>query len=88
MECFFRSKSFDDNGKPIRGYRKQMKQEWKKHRVFEITEQRLCDQARAIRKNGWFSDLELGNIRRMIEAKSEIVNESFEDVEREIVRTS
>ena len=92
IECFFRSKPFDD-GKPTRGYRQQMMQEWKKHGVFEITVQRLCDQARAIRKNGWFSDLELENIRRMIEAESEIVNESTEDVEenqteRDIIRTS
>ena len=70
-----------------------MIQEWKEHGVFEITEQRLCDQARAIRKNGWLSDLELENTQRMIEAESEIVNESIEDVEenqteRDIVRTS
>ena len=58
-----------------------MMQEWTEHGVLEITEQRLCDQARAIRKNGWLSDLELENIRRMIEAESEIVNESIEDVE-------
>ena len=68
-------------------------QEWKEHGVFEITEQRLCHQARAITKNGLLSDLELENIRRMIEAESEIVNESIEDVEenqteRDIVRTS
>ena len=24
MECFFRSKSFDDDGKPIRGYRQRI----------------------------------------------------------------
>ena len=68
-------------------------QEWKEHGVFEITEQRLCDQARAITKNGLLSDLELENIRRMIEAESEIVNESIEDVEenqteRNIVRST
>ena len=70
-----------------------MTQEWKEHVVFEITEQRLCDQARAIRKNGWLSDFELENIWRMIDAESEIVNESNEDVEenqteRDTVRTS
>ena len=27
MECFFRSKPFDDDGKPIRGYRQRMMQE-------------------------------------------------------------
>ena len=93
IECFFRSKPFDYDGKPIREYRQRMMQEWKEHGVFEITEQRLCDQAVAIRRTGWLSDLELENIRRMIEAESEIVNESIEDVEenqteRDIVRTS
>ena len=29
---------------------------------FEITEQRLCDQGRAIRKNQWLSEVELENI--------------------------
>ena len=53
----------------------------------------MCDQARAVRKDGWLSDLELENIRRMIEVESEIVIESIEDVEenqtqRDIVRTS
>ena len=70
-----------------------MMQKWKEHGVFEITEQRLCDQARAIRKNSCLSDLELENIRRRIDTESEIVNESIEDVEenqteRDIVRTS
>ena len=93
MGCFFRSKPFDDVGKPIRGYRQRMTQEWKEHEVFEITEQRLCDQARAIRKNGWLSNLKLQNIRRMIEPEREIVNEIIEDVEEnqtemDIVRTS
>ena len=36
----------------IRGYRQRMMQEWKKHGVFEISEQRLCDQARAIKGFG------------------------------------
>ena len=91
MECCFRSKPFDDDGKPIAGYRQQMIQEWKEHGVFEITKQRLCDQAKAIRRNGWLSNLKLENIWRMIEAESKIVNESIEDVEenqteRNIVR--
>ena len=81
MECFFRSRPFDDDGKPIRGHRQWMMQEWKKRGVFEISEQRLCDQARAIRKNGWLSDLELENICRMIDTESQIANESTQYVE-------
>ena len=43
-------------------------------------------------KNGWLSDLEFENIRRMLEVESDIVNESIEDVEenkteRDILRT-
>ena len=30
MECFYRSNLFDENGKPIRGYRQRMFREWKK----------------------------------------------------------
>ena len=51
------------------------------HGVFEITKQRLCNQARATGKNGWLSDLEHENIRRMIDVENEMVNESTEDVE-------
>ena len=40
--------------------------EWRDRGLFESTEQRLCDQARAIRKNGWLSQLELEIIKRQI----------------------
>ena len=70
-----------------------MMQEWKKHGVFEISEQRLCNQARAIRKNSWLSDLELENSRRMIDTENQIANESTQYVEEnqteeDIIRTS
>ena len=93
MEYFFRIKPSNDDGKPIRGYRQRMMREWKEHGVFEIVQQRLCDQAAAIRKKGWLSDLKLENIRRMIGTESEIVNEIIEDLEenqteKDMVRTS
>ena len=46
-------------------------QEWKEHGVFEITEQRLCDQARTIRKKGWLSDVEENQTERGIVRASE-----------------
>ena len=52
MECFYRSKSFDEEGKPVRGYRQRMFKKWRDRGLFESTEQRVCDQASAIRKNG------------------------------------
>ena len=41
-----------------------MMQELKEHGVFEITQQQLRDQERAIRKNEWLSDFGLKNTKR------------------------
>ena len=38
MKCLFRSQPFDDEGKPIIGYRQRMMQEMKEQGVFEMTE--------------------------------------------------
>ena len=96
MECFYRSKPFDENGKPIRGYRQGMFREWRNRGGFELTEQRICDQARAIRKNGWLSELELEMIKRSVieeeereanndeeDGREQIENENFVDVDVE-----
>ena len=66
-ECFYRSKPFDEEGIPVRGYRQRMFREWKDRGLFESTEQRVCDQARAIRRNGWLSQLELKTIKIQVE---------------------
>ena len=42
-----------------------MSREWRDRRLFESTEQRVCDQARA--KNEWLSQLELEKIKRQVE---------------------
>ena len=39
---------------------------WQEIGLFEATEQRLRDQLRAIRKNGWLSELEIDVIKRKI----------------------
>ena len=70
MECFYRSKPFSEEGKPVRGYRQRMFREWRERGMFESKEQRVCDQARAIRKSGLLSELELEEIRRKIEDES------------------
>ena len=51
MECYFLSKPTDENGRPVQGYRKRMHNIWKERELPTVTEQRLCDQARAIRKS-------------------------------------
>ena len=69
MERFYRSKPFDEESKPIRGYRQRMFRESRDRGMFESTEQCVSDQARAIRKNGWLSELELEAIKRPIKDK-------------------
>ena len=66
MKCYYRSKSFDEKGTPVRGYRRRMHRYWQEGGLFRVTEQRLCDQARAIRKTDWLSDVELEQIRREV----------------------
>ena len=64
MECYYLSKPVDESGRPVIGYRQRMHAVWKERGLPKITEQRLCDQARAITKNEWFISIELDEIRR------------------------
>ena len=64
--CYLKSKPVNENGVPIKGYRQRMFRVWQEIGLFESTEQRICDKARAIRKNGWLSELEIEVIRRKI----------------------
>ena len=89
MECFYKSRPFDEVGKPIRGYRQRMFREWRERGVFESIEQRVCDQARAIRKNAWLSEAELDAIKEQVEREpeSQIYREQSDIVEIERVET-
>ena len=81
-ECFYRSKLFDKEGKPIRGYRERMCREWRDRGLFESTEQRVFDQARAVKRNGRLSPLELETIKRQVE--DEFHGECGEDAATEV----
>ena len=78
MECFYRTKPFDEERKPVRGYRQRMFREWRDKGLFESTKQRVCDQARAIRKNGWLSQLELETIKIQVEDEFQGENSATE----------
>ena len=53
MECYYRSNPIDENGVPLKRYRQRTYREWLERGPFgDATEQRICDQARAIR-NKW-----------------------------------
>ena len=66
IECNFLIRPVDEDGKPIRGYRRRIHNVWKERYGTKTTEQCLCDQGRMIRKNAWITKLELENIRRKI----------------------
>ena len=59
-----------------------MFREWRNRGLFESTEQCICDQARAIRKYGWFSQLELETVKRQVE--DEFQGEFGEDAAMEV----
>ena len=62
MEFYLLSRPFDEQEKPIRGYRKKMHNIWKERQGLKVTEQRVCYQARVIRMNGWLTELEMNVI--------------------------
>ena len=61
MKCYYESKPDE------MGYRKRLLDIWEGKGLFNVSEQRLCDQVRQIKKNGWLSQLQLEEIRREIE---------------------
>ena len=63
MKCYIKS-----NPK-VRGYMKRMMALWSDIGVYKINQQRLADQARAIKRNGWLSDVEIEEIKRSIAAE-------------------
>ena len=65
IRCFFKSEP------KRRGYRKRMLAIWREIGVFDVTEQRLADQSRAISTNGWLSEVELEEIKRQVEGHDE-----------------
>ena len=74
MECYLRSDPMR------RGFRKRMLGIWQEKGIFEISEQRLADQARAIRINGWLTELEIEEIARSIKEGGSIVRDQVDQV--------
>ena len=90
IKCFYRSKSFDEKGKPIGGYRNIIFRKWRESGILESTEQHVYDQARALVKNDKLSEVELEAIKRQIEDESqgELCTEQDVAVEAETVETN
>ena len=64
-----------------RGYQKPMICIWREIGTFEITEQRLVDQARVVRTNEWLTEVELEEIRRkMLTPRDGEENQEINDI--------
>ena len=57
MECYYKSK-LDETG-----YRQRMHNTWNENGGFDISETRLADQVRMIRRNKWFTPVELDELK-------------------------
>ena len=79
MECYFLSRPVDEEDKPVRGYRRRMHNIWKERYGTEITEQRLIDRERMIKKNEWIAKLKLENIRRKVLQKEKDIEVNNND---------
>ena len=64
----------------MRGYRQRMYNKWQEIGPFTSTQQRIADQARAIRKNGCLTNLELEGIKRKV--LNDDIKEGQANVER------
>ena len=65
MKCYIKSNP------GTRGYKKRVFAIWREVGEFEITEQRLADQAGASKINGWFSDIEIEEMKREVDNEGE-----------------
>ena len=79
MGCYFLSRPVDEEGKPVRGYGRRIHNIWKERYGTEITEQRLCDQARMIRKNECITKLELESISTKVLQKEKYIEVNDND---------
>ena len=67
----------------MRGYTQRLHAFWKEKGLFQVGEQRLSDQVRMIRRKGWLSQLQLEEIRRLVES-GENNAEAQQDVQNRI----
>ena len=61
MEYCYRSSPVDGIG-----YRRILHREWRERGLFECIKKNICDQERTIIKNRWFTEVELGTLKRNI----------------------
>ena len=84
MECYYLSKPVEENDRPIRGYRQRMFKKWQDRGMFDSTKQSICKQARAIRKNGWLTNVELEIIKRRVLEEENSESQDMEEIQENV----
>ena len=74
MTCYYQSQP------GVRGYRQRFHAFWKEKGLFLVGEQKLCDQVLMIQRKGWLSQLQLEEIKRLVESGENNV-EAQQDVQ-------
>ena len=67
MECYFLTES------KIRGYRKCMLSLWLQQGMLWVSEQRLVDQAKTIRRNSWMTELEIEQLQTKVTGGDSVI---------------
>ena len=75
MECYLLSEP------KIRGYRKLRLSLWPQKGMFWVSEQRLLDQANAIRRNSWMTELEIKELERKVTGSDSVIAAEARSVE-------
>ena len=75
MECSLLSEP------KITGYRKFMLSLWLQKGMFWLSEQRLVDQANAVDRNSWMTELEIEELERKVTGSDSVIVEEVRSVE-------
>ena len=75
MECYLLSEP------RIRVYRKRMMSLWLQMGMFWVSKQILVDQANAIRRNSWMTELEIEELERKVTGSDSVIVEKAKSVE-------
>ena len=70
MECYLRAKS--EGGRGVGG---RMLINWENKGLFELTENKLMNQARMIQRREWLTSVEIEEIQRKIDMEANVVNQ-------------
>ena len=74
MECYLLSEP------RIRGYRNHMLSLWLQNSMPWVSEKRLVDQANAIRRNSWMTELEIKELERKVTGSDSVIVEEARSV--------